>query len=492
MKRTKSRLLNSLRVLLTQVMMEFQAFEKLLWLPAVVFQPFETDRKDKKTQNEFQYQAQKVSHIAHRWMEADLLFKLCERSNERMQMAYNDSPSIASHEQQISLWPVLLRHRDKTRPIKKKIIELKSTGEDENKDEQRSYSMSVLKSLYRLSFGFMAGATGVAAVYPIDLVKTRMQNQRINPQIDERIYHDSIDCFFKVFKNEGIRGLYRGIIPQICGIAPEKAAKLTVNDLVRDHLKHQSGYLPLWAEFLAGACGGASQVVFSCPVEIIKIRLQTAGEVQGGPRPTAISIIKELFFYGLYKGVGPCLCRDIIFAGIYFPTYSNVKKLFADETGHNEPHTLLTSGVIAGVLAASLSTPFDVVKTRLQVKPRKGQTTYKGIADTFRKLWREEGWTAFWKGTGVRVCMSSPQLGVTLVTYELLQRYFYFDFDGWRPEGSEYKYFPPKKLSYNLDEEDRYDAAIPMITGIETQFGISLPKYNIVPIPISQRETNEP
>ena len=43
---------------------------------------------------------------------------------------------------------------------------------------------------------------------------------------------------------------------------------------------------------------------------------------------------------------------------------------------------------------------------------------------------REEGWTAFWKGTGARVFRSSPQFGVTLLTYELLQRVFYVDFGG--------------------------------------------------------------
>jgi hypothetical protein len=50
---------------------------------------------------------------------------------------------------------------------------------------------------------------------------------------------------------------------------------------------------------------------------------------------------------------------------------------------------------------------------------------------------KEEGPTAFWKGTAARVCRSSPQFGVTLLTYELLQRLFYVDFGGSRPSGSE-------------------------------------------------------
>jgi len=52
----------------------------------------------------------------------------------------------------------------------------------------------------------------------------------------------------------------------------------------------------------------------------------------------------------------------------------------------------------AGAPAASLTTPADVIKTRLQVVARKGQTTYSGLIDCARKIFREEGFQAFWKG----------------------------------------------------------------------------------------------
>lgn len=58
---------------------------------------------------------------------------------------------------------------------------------------------------------------------------------------------------------------------------------------------------------------------------------------------------------------------------------------------------------IIGIPAASLVTPADVIKTRLQVVARKGQTTYTGIPDAARKIMAEEGFRAFWKGTTGRV-----------------------------------------------------------------------------------------
>lgn len=52
-------------------------------------------------------------------------------------------------------------------------------------------------------------AAGATAVYPIDLVKTRMQNQR-GSMPGEIMYKNSFDCAKKVIKFEGFRGLYRG------------------------------------------------------------------------------------------------------------------------------------------------------------------------------------------------------------------------------------------------------------------------------------------
>ncbi|CAF5175669.1 unnamed protein product, partial [Rotaria magnacalcarata] len=127
------------------------------------------------------------------------------------------------------------------------------------KIEHQSIFMKVLESGYRFALGSIAGAVGATAVYPIDLVKTRMQNQRTTSVVGERLYRNSIDCFKKVIRHEGVFGLYRGLIPQLVGVAPEKAIKLTVNDFIRDRFTLADGTIPFWSEILAGGCAGASQ-----------------------------------------------------------------------------------------------------------------------------------------------------------------------------------------------------------------------------------------
>lgn len=122
--------------------------------------------------------------------------------------------------------------------------------------DQRGAFTEVLESLYRFSLGSIAGAAGATVVYPIDLVKTRMQNQRSGSYVGELMYRNSIDCVKKVVRYEGAAGLYRGLLPQLVGVCPEKAIKLTMNDLVRDKFLNFNGnnqILP-WQELVAGGC----------------------------------------------------------------------------------------------------------------------------------------------------------------------------------------------------------------------------------------------
>ncbi|KAL8286743.1 hypothetical protein RQP46_004271 [Phenoliferia psychrophenolica] len=288
------------------------------------------------------------------------------------------------------------------------------------------------KSAYYFGLGGIAGALGATTVYPIDLVKTRMQNQR-SKVVGELLYKNSIDCVKKVYRNEGFTGFYRGLPPQLVGVAPEKAIKLTVNELIRNHATNpETGRITVPWELLAGGGAGACQVVFTNPLEIIKIRLQMQGEAaKSGPaaKKGAMHIIRQLGLLGLYKGTAACLCRDVPFSAIYFPAYAHLKKdvfnegLDGKKLGYGEA---LAAAAIAGMPAAYLTTPADVIKTRLQTEARKGESNYKGIGDAFRKILAEEGPRALYKGGPARVLRSSPQFGVTLVAYENLKLLFPF------------------------------------------------------------------
>lgn len=141
--------------------------------------------------------------------------------------------------------------------------------------DERGIFTEVLESLYRFGLGSIAGAAGATLVYPIDLVKTRMQNQRAGSYVGELMYRNSIDCVKKVVRYEGPAGLYRGLLPQLVGVCPEKAIKLTMNDLVRDKFLNFNGnnkILP-WQEVIAGGCVSILLPLLCAITHLIYLRL---------------------------------------------------------------------------------------------------------------------------------------------------------------------------------------------------------------------------
>lgn len=134
-------------------------------------------------------------------------------------------------------------------------------------------------------------------------------------------------------------------------------------------------------------------------------------------------IVRNLGLMGLYKGASACLLRDVPFSAIYFPTYNHLKRDYFGESPTKKLGILqlLTAGAIAGMPAAYLTTPCDVIKTRLQVEARKGEASYTSLRQCASTVFKEEGFRAFFKGGPARIMRSSPQFGFTLAGYEVLQ-----------------------------------------------------------------------
>jgi len=356
-----------------------------------------------------------------------------------------------------------------------------------------SILQNFLHSAYSFVQGGIAGSIGATMVYPIDMVKTRMQNQR-STVVGQMLYKNSIDCAKKIFRNEGFLGFYRGLGPQLVGVSPEKAIKLTVNDLVRSRaMDPETGRIKLIWELLAGGMAGGSQVVFTNPLEIVKIRLQIQGEaakVEGAIPRGAIHIIRQLGLLGLYRGASACLLRDIPFSAIYFTSYSHLKSDVFHE-GYNGKRLsfleTLGAAAIAGMPAAYLTTPADVVKTRLQVEARKGQTHYAGLRDAFVKIYREEGFRALFKGGPARVIRSSPQFGFTLLAYETLKSSLPYPWDD-KPHQME------TALTSRPDEMSKVRArnALKILLNVHGDFGLRAATASGRPLSLSNPRLSPP
>ena len=275
----------------------------------------------------------------------------------------------------------------------------------------------IKQTSFQFGLGGFSGGVGVTCVYPIDLMKTNIQESRMKLTMSQ--------CARRVIQRSGFRGLFNGLKPQLIGVAPENAIKLAVNDLLkRSFVKYPSfKKYHHQTNIIAGAMAGASQVVVTNPLEIVKIRLQIQAAKSFDVLPRynrlgAAEIVKGLGVKGLYKGSRACFMRDIPFSAIYFPLYSKLKTVFSQ--GKNiSPVDLFLAGTISGGIAASTTTPFDVIKTRIQAynSPYKN----KAIRNCFKDIVRNEGVASLFKGIVPRTFRSAPQFGITLCMYDLLK-----------------------------------------------------------------------
>lgn len=369
----------------------------------------------------------------------------------------------------------------------------KNQQEQQQQEQQQHIVGQILTHTSQFLLSAIAGGMGVFVVYPLDLVKTRMMNQRTVKQqkmssststtttatatistttttTPQRLYRHSLDCLIKTYQYEGIFGLYRGILSPLLAVGPEKTIKFAANDLLRGLFQQEfyedgnanGGGVFYWIlEMFCGGCAGACQLLVTNPLEIIKIKMQLQGETTRLMTQQGFGIPKELSFTEiatnlsssglLYRGAAACLMRDIPFGAIFFPTYALCKDYLTKMSHQNNTHiditnnkttgndpiasffattssstNILLAGTMAGIPASFLTTPFDVIKTRIQVTPRPGEVTYSGISDCIKSMYVNEGPTAFFKGSLFRVCRIAPQFGISLLGYELLSEFIGF------------------------------------------------------------------
>mmetsp|Transcript_33232 Transcript_33232/g.95904 ORF Transcript_33232/g.95904 Transcript_33232/m.95904 type:complete len:174 (-) Transcript_33232:987-1508(-) len=124
-----------------------------------------------------------------------------------------------------------------------------------------------------------AGVAQVAAEYPFDTVKTRVQSTALS-------YRGPVDCIVRTFQREGVRAFYQGVTPRLLTYGVVKSTLFSI---------YERAHGVCGSTALAGAMAGAVNTLVSCPVEIIKSKLQIyqrlPGKVYDGPLQRAQALI---------------------------------------------------------------------------------------------------------------------------------------------------------------------------------------------------------
>ncbi|XP_008794194.2 mitochondrial substrate carrier family protein E isoform X1 [Phoenix dactylifera] len=302
-------------------------------------------------------------------------------------------------------------------------------------------------------WGALAGAFGEGMMHPIDTLKTRVQSQAVltGTQAQKNI----LQMLQIVWRADGLGGFYRGITPGVTGSLATGATYFGVIESTKKWLEEVNPKLGgHWSHFIAGAVGDTLGSFVYVPCEVMKQRMQVQGirkswnstvmkgnvsqksgiQMYGyytGMFQAGHSIWKEQGLKGLYAGYWSTLARDVPFAGLMVTFYEALKdltehgrqKFIPDADLHiSSSFEGLLLGGLAGGFSAYLTTPLDVIKTRMQVQ---GSTMrYNGWLDAFRRIWADEGLNGMFKGSVPRIMWYVPASALTFMAVEFLRSHF--------------------------------------------------------------------
>ncbi|KAF4312907.1 Mitochondrial substrate/solute carrier [Botryosphaeria dothidea] len=334
--------------------------------------------------------------------------------------------------------------------------------------------------------GAMAGVASGIVTCPLDVIKTKLQAQgsfrrpnngaKISPS--KALYHGLFGTARVIWREDGVRGMYRGLGPMLLGYLPTWAVYMSVYEGSKDIY-----YNNIDNKWLARVCAsitaGACSTVTTNPIWVIKTRLmsQVSSRAAEDARPPwhykgTLDAARKMYrtegILAFYSGLGPALL-GLTHVAIQFPLYEYFKTQFTGlEMGQNtaaESENTHTIGILAAtflskICATSATYPHEVLRTRLQtqqraipshsheeisfrggldahhVKSRHPQGAassdgmvnmprYRGIIRTCKTILREEGWQAFYNGMGTNMVRAVPAAMTTMLTFEMLKKACY-------------------------------------------------------------------
>ncbi|KAI9136103.1 mitochondrial carrier domain-containing protein [Paraphysoderma sedebokerense] len=230
----------------------------------------------------------------------------------------------------------------------------------------------------------------------------------------------------------GFGGIFKGLLPAVIGSAPGAAAFFVTYEYFKtilSQLSPQQNYTPT-NHMVAASLGEISACVVRVPTEILKQRLQA--QQYSSTFEAVTSVYKSDGMLGFYRGYLSTVLREIPFTCIQFPLYEYLKHRLHQSNIHSglpppKSYELAILGSIAGGIAAAITTPLDVVKTRVMLSSKSSShitnanirnTYYHGVFSTFRIIIAEDGVRALFRGLGPRVVWISMGGFVFLGVYE--------------------------------------------------------------------------
>lgn len=274
-----------------------------------------------------------------------------------------------------------------------------------------------------LAAGLSGGVVSTMVLHPLDLVKVRFavsDGLELRPKY-RGIWH----CMRSIWQQEGLRGLYQGVTPNVWGAGASWGLYFFFYNAIKAYVKEgRQTELSPTEHLVSAAQAGAMTLCLTNPIWVTKTRLilqynsDPSQKLYRGMLDALVKIYRQEGVAGLYRGFVPGLFGTS-HGALQFMAYEELKRDYNKYRNlHSDaklnPLEYITMAALSKIFAVATTYPYQVIRARLQDQ----HTSYTGAADVIRRTWRNEGPLGFYKGMVPNLIRVTPACCITFLTYE--------------------------------------------------------------------------
>ncbi|XP_035231559.1 LOW QUALITY PROTEIN: mitochondrial folate transporter/carrier-like [Stegodyphus dumicola] len=276
--------------------------------------------------------------------------------------------------------------------------------------------------------GISGGVTSTLVLHPLDLLKIRFAVND-GQLLTRPNYHGLGNAVSTIIKEEGIRGLYRGVTPNCWGAGASWGFYFLFYNAIKTWMLdgNTKKTLSAGSHMLAAAEAGVITLFITNPIWVVKTRMCLQYSTTVGLPPSKhytgmldalVKVYRHEGIPGMYKGLVPGMF-GVSHGALQFMAYEEMKKKYIsyyqlpvdDKLGTNQ---YLSFAALSKLFAASVTYPYQVIRARLQDQYKE----YSGVLEVIKKTWRYESLKGYYKGLVPNLLKVTPATAVTFVVYE--------------------------------------------------------------------------
>jgi hypothetical protein len=304
--------------------------------------------------------------------------------------------------------------------------------------------------------GGVAGVLSRTFTAPLDVTKILFQVQsepiKGGPGGDHKGYTSFSGALVRIYKEEGLSGLWKGNVVACLRLGPYSAVKYWTFENTKDFFADKNGQIAPAKRAACGALAGCCAVLTTYPLDLVKTRLTVQKEGKGadgvvykktynGTWDCLVKVTREEGTFALFKGLSPTIIGVIPFEAVQFTFYNFIKDLRQEQKaatgGKLQTFDFLALGCVAGAVAQTAAYPFDLMRKRFMAQsnaPGMLKTQYKSTWGCAREIVQKEGFLGLYKGTVPNLLKVCPYAAIMWAAYENCRKGFeWVNYHGYNP-----------------------------------------------------------